>query len=729
MKFTLNDIEVYFPYDQIYPEQLNYISSIIKNITTPGNLIIEMPCGTGKTVALLSSYLSYYLHCKKNDLPVPKLVYATRTVSEVEKTVCELKKMIEKIKLEELKDFLAVSLTSKKNLCINEEVIATGRVDMACRAILPDCDFYTSVHKTHEMPIGVYSLEDIKLFGKKHGICPYYLIRKFMLISQCIIYTYNYLIDPQIYEIVTKNLSQNCIVILDEAHNIDNYCIEALSFTIKRITLDNASKTLKNIEEKMKEERKTLNDYLQKLMKTGESISSNYNSQRESEYLPGNLRNKVHFISACKRLIEFYKTKLKTTHLTIENTLSLMSSIKELTFLDKRALNFLSERLSSLELKNDFNDLKRIIDFTTMASLYKDGFKVIFEPFDTLAPSVFNPSLQLTCLDASIAMKHVFKFRNVVVTSGTLSPIDFYPKILGFVPKESIEIGISLGRNSISPLIVTKGNDQMSLKSDTSQFIQSGILDMKSIESTKDVITSSFNLRSEPSVVRNYGTLILEMSQVVPDGMVVFFPSYSYMEEIVSLWSEAYFISEISKNKLIFVETPSYSESMIALENYKKCCLNGRGGIFFAVARGKMSEGVDFMDGEGRCVILLGIPYQFTQSVPLKARLEFLKNELGIKESSFLTFDAMRHAAQCLGRVLRSKSDYGLMLLADRRYESKEKRLKLPKWIINQIEEGNTNLSVDMAVVTAKRFYKEMAQEMSIYGLLSENEVIKMNLS
>ncbi|KCZ74351.1 hypothetical protein H311_04686, partial [Anncaliia algerae PRA109] len=107
------------------------------------------------------------------------------------------------------------------------------------------------------------SLEDIKLFGKKHGICPYYLIRKFMLISQCIIYTYNYLVDPQIYDIVTKNLSQNCIVILDEAHNIDNYCIEALSFTIKRITLDNASKTLKNIEEKMKEEKKTLNDYLQ----------------------------------------------------------------------------------------------------------------------------------------------------------------------------------------------------------------------------------------------------------------------------------------------------------------------------------------------------------------------------------------------------------------------------------------------------------------------------------
>jgi Helicase C-terminal domain len=33
---------------------------------------------------------------------------------------------------------------------------------------------------------------------------------------------------------------------------------------------------------------------------------------------------------------------------------------------------------------------------------------------------------------------------------------------------------------------------------------------------------------------------------------------------------------------------------------------------------------------------------------------------------SYLTFDAMRHAAQCVGRVLRGKTDYGLMVFADR---------------------------------------------------------------
>lgn len=36
------------------------------------------------------------------------------------------------------------------------------------------------------------------------------------------------------------------------------------------------------------------------------------------------------------------------------------------------------------------------------------------------------------------------------------------------------------------------------------------------------------------------------------------------------------------------------------------------------------------------------------------------------RENDFLTFDAMRHAAQCAGRGLRGKTDYGLMVFADR---------------------------------------------------------------
>jgi DNA excision repair protein ERCC-2 len=51
-------------------------------------------------------------------------------------------------------------------------------------------------------------------------------------------------------------------------------------------------------------------------------------------------------------------------------------------------------------------------------------------------------------------------------------------------------------------------------------------------------ITSRFESREDPAVIRNYGTLILELASVVPDGMVVFFTSYVYMENIVATWYE-----------------------------------------------------------------------------------------------------------------------------------------------------------------------------------------------
>ena len=45
-----------------------------------------------------------------------------------------------------------------------------------------------------------------------------------------------------------------------------------------------------------------------------------------------------------------------------------------------------------------------------------------------------------------------------------------------------------------------------------------------------------------------------------------------------------------------------------------------------------------------------------------RARLEYMREMFQIKESDFLAFDAIRQAAQCVGRVIRSKADYGMMV-------------------------------------------------------------------
>ena len=58
-------------------------------------------------------------------------------------------------------------------------------------------------------------------------------------------------------------------------------------------------------------------------------------------------------------------------------------------------------------------------------------------------------SRQLSCLDASLAVKPVFqKFQTVVITSGTLSPIDLYPRILNFHPVAIQSFAMTLTRRA-----------------------------------------------------------------------------------------------------------------------------------------------------------------------------------------------------------------------------------------------------------------------------------------
>jgi hypothetical protein len=76
-----------------------------------------------------------------------------------------------------------------------------------------------------------------------------------MQFCNVIIYSYHYLLDPKIAERVSKDLSKDCIVVFDEAHNIDNVCIESLSTDITEDSLRRATKGAQNLENKINEMR------------------------------------------------------------------------------------------------------------------------------------------------------------------------------------------------------------------------------------------------------------------------------------------------------------------------------------------------------------------------------------------------------------------------------------------------------------------------------------------
>ena len=72
-----------------------------------------------------------------------------------------------------------------------------------------------------------------------------------------IIYSYHYLLDPKIAERVSRELSKDCIVVFDEAHNIDNVCIESLSIDLTEDSLRRATRGATNLEQKIREMKET----------------------------------------------------------------------------------------------------------------------------------------------------------------------------------------------------------------------------------------------------------------------------------------------------------------------------------------------------------------------------------------------------------------------------------------------------------------------------------------
>ncbi len=68
-------------------------------------------------------------------------------------------------------------------------------------------------------------------------------------------------------------------------------------------------------------------------------------------------------------------------------------------------------------------------------------------------------------------------------------------------------------------------------------------------------LSSAFDMRYEDGVIRNYGRVVWELAGVVPDGMVVFFVSYSYMDHIISRWHDMGLLQQLTARKLVFRET------------------------------------------------------------------------------------------------------------------------------------------------------------------------------
>jgi len=757
MRFVMDGLTVFFPFEYMYPEQYKYMRALKQALDAgfregaKGHCLLEMPTGTGKTVCLLSLITSYqFAHPTTG-----KLVYCTRTVPEMRKVMAELKVVLA-FREKELEAMaaaggdaaaeaaggsgagtgrvLAVCLSSRKNLCINRSVMqnADDGVDGQCRSLtapwvrakasstegddVETCSNFEGYFENGSdavIPPGVYSLDDMKALGEAKGWCPYYMTRHAVSHANIVVFNYQYMLDPKVAGMVSKELEADSIVVFDEAHNIDSVCIEALTVEVDKRTLQRASRNLRTIQGKVDELKRKGSDVLQQeysrlvagLRDAGalpdaaappvaagapaagagagagaaaaaaggflvghggnvDSVEALANpvlpAQVLEDAIPGQIRRADHFVSFLKRLLDHMKRRLESRKLEQEAPTKFLHGLETEAYMDPKPMKFCYTRLASLlrtlEITglDEFSPLTDVADFAALVATYDEGFQVLIEPTRPEAPNVHNPVMTLACLDSSLALKPVLdRFACCVITSGTLSPIDLYPKLLNFTPMVRESLKMSVLRPCICPLIVTRGSDQLPL-------------------------SSRFEQREDMGTMRNYGSLLVDIAKTVPDGVVCFFTSYMWMEKIVSCWDHIGVLKRVLEHKLLFIETKDIVETTLALDNFKRACDSGKGAVFLSIARGKVAEGIDFDRHYGRAVMLFGIPFQFTKNNVLLARLEWLRAQKQVKEADYLTFDAMRNAAQCVGRVIRSKTDYGVMVFADSRYNMPDKRNKLP---------------------------------------------------
>jgi chromosome transmission fidelity protein 1 len=124
---------------------------------------------------------------------------------------------------------------------------------------------------------------------------------------------------------------------------------------------------------------------------------------------------------------------------------------------------------------------------------------------------------------------------------------------------------------------------------------------------------------------------------------------------------------------------------------------------------GKMSEGINFSDGLGRCVVVVGLPYPNSKDPVLKEKMNYINQkaqEVNTKDaiklitgSEYYENLCMKAVNQSIGRSIRHARDYATIVMIDQRYTRSSIVNKLPKWISSRLikPDSNTNFGANFA--------------------------------
>lgn len=283
--------------------------------------------------------------------------------------------------------------------------------------------------------------------------------------------------------------------------------------------------------------------------------------------------------------------------------------------------------------------------------------------------------LGFKCLNPGIIFKDMSETtRSVVLTSGTLSPLNTFASELETSFEGRLEANHVIPKSQVWVGAIPRGPGGISLKGVYSNW-------------------ESFQYQDD------IGESLCNIVETVPFGVLCFLPSYSSIDKLMSRWKITGIYERLSRKKMVtceprgsnkkeFEETIGSFYKLIDDVSMGPDELGRDGGLFFAVFRGKVSEGIDFTDNYCRAVVTVGIPYPSIKDIEVKFKKQYndkKKCEGGradlLSGGDWYSAQAFRAINQALGRCIRHKNDWGAIILLEERFQNSKNVESLSKWV------------------------------------------------
>ncbi|HKZ49852.1 MAG TPA: ATP-dependent DNA helicase [Candidatus Nanoarchaeia archaeon] len=593
---------MYFPFNELRPIQEQLISDVENSIKNSKCLIAHAPTGLGKTAATLSPALDAAL---KEGLTVFFLTPKhTQHAIAIE--------TLQKIKKRHNLKFNVTDLIGKKWMCSHPSVDVLGSKEFHsfCRELVAEerCPFYNAV----------WGAGSDRLQGKA-AFAMMEIQQGEILHAEDL--TQRYKDEFCSYELASLLGKESTVVIADYYHIFHP--------SVRKAFLSRLNKQLKN-SIIIVDEAHNLPGRIREILSEKLSQFTVSRAAKEAKALHfDDLATAMNNLNNCLDNLrkEFLESKneslLKKDRFVEEVVMSTGFNYSNL-------IDDLENAAEEIRKREKKSSMGSVADFLKAWLGEDNGFaRVLKKKYGRNKLSFVE--ISYNCLNPSVSSAEVFnECRSAVLMSGTLVPGELYRDLLGFKLEKT------------------------DIKTYPSPFEAKNRLVL--IEPS---VTTKFTKR-DPEEFDKIAKICLNTISEVPHNVAVFFPSYLFMQSIMS-----YMEGKISKQ--IFVDKPDLTKAQRAAILYNFKLNSEKGAVLFGVQGGSMSEGVDLPGKNLECVIVVGVPLA-TPDLETQSLIDYYDFKFGKGWDYGYIYPAMTKSLQAAGRCVRSMEDRGCVIFVDERF-------------------------------------------------------------